>query len=320
MFVEKYIKEPIKYAMSDWKKIFVGGVFGLMYILPSQVLSAILQANNHIQNLESSAGFNDSIMLRLLGVYALIMLLSVIFGSLQYGYYMKLAKNTVESYNTLLPEWEGWYDIFKKGILFYIGSILLALIVFVPFIILASIIGYGIWLVGGIPILIIYFFAVLVAYLLITLLYMFYFYLASVNFANVGFKGFFEFKKVIELMSLKYLALVILMGIFVIAMTFIASLPGMIMKFIGVMAHNTPILIISAIITSILMSFAGFFASVVLYRSISTYYKEKMQEKGFKLINKTIQAVNNKQEALITLSKTKTEQQNTSREKCRITK
>jgi hypothetical protein len=281
MFVEKYIKEPIKYAMSDWKKIFVGGVFGLMYILPSQVLSAILQANNHIQNLESSAGFNDSIMLRLLGVYALIMLLSVIFGSLQYGYYMKLAKNTVESYNTLLPEWEGWYDIFKKGILFYIGSILLALIVFVPFIILASMIGYGIWLVGGIPILIIYFFAVLVAYLLITLLYMFYFYLASVNFANVGFKGFFEFKKVIELMSLKYLALVILMGIFVIAMTFIASLPGMIMKFIGVMAHNTPILIISAIITSILMSFAGFFASVVLYRSISTYYKEKMQEKGY---------------------------------------
>ena len=281
MFVEKYIKEPIKYAMSDWKKIFVGGVFGLMYILPSQVLSAILQANNHIQNLESSAGFNDSIMLRLLGVYALIMLLSVIFGSLQYGYYMKLAKNTVESYNTLLPEWEGWYDIFKKGILFYIGSILLALIVFVPFIILASMIGYGIWLVGGIPILIIYFFAVLVAYLLITLLYMFYFYLASVNFANVGFKGFFEFKKVIELMSLKYLALVILMGIFVIAMTFIASLPGMIMKFIGVMAHNTPILIISAIITSILMSFAGFFASVVLYRSISTYYKERIQEKGY---------------------------------------
>jgi hypothetical protein len=281
MFVEKYIKEPIKYAMSDWKKIFVGGVFGMMYILPSQVLSVILQANNYIQNLESSAGFNSPIMLKLLGAYALIMLLSIIFGSLQYGYYMKLAKNTVESYDTPLPEWEGWYNLFKNGILFYIGSILLALIVFIPFIILASIIGYGIWLVGGIPALMIYFFIVLGAYLLIILPYMFYFYLASVNFANVGFKGFFEFKKVIELMSLKYLVLVILMGIFVMTMTFIASLPGMVMKFIGVMAHNMPILIISAIITSILMSFAGFFASVVLYRSISTYYKEKMQEKGY---------------------------------------
>ena len=281
MFVEKYIKEPFKYAMSDWKKIFVGGVFGLMYMLPSQVFDAMLRANNHVQNMESSASFDYSILLGLLGVFALIIFLSIIFGSLQYGYYMKLAKNTVESYDTQLPEWEGWYDLFKKGIMFYIGSLLLALIVFLPFIIIASIIGYGIYLIGIPLLLIIYFFAVLGAYLLIALLYMFYFYLASVNFANVGFKGFFEFKKVIELMSLKYLVLVILMGIFVMTMTFIASLPGMVMKFIGVMAHNTPILIISAIITSILMSFAGFFASVVLYRSISTYYKEKMQEKGY---------------------------------------
>ena len=114
MFVEKYIKEPIKYAMSDWKKIFVGGVFGMMYILPSQVLSVILQANNYIQNLESSAGFNSPIMLRLLGVYALIMLLSIIFGSLQYGYYMKLAKNTVESYDTQLQNGKDGMTYLKK--------------------------------------------------------------------------------------------------------------------------------------------------------------------------------------------------------------
>jgi hypothetical protein len=31
MFIERYFKEPIKYAISDWKKIFVGGVFGLIF-------------------------------------------------------------------------------------------------------------------------------------------------------------------------------------------------------------------------------------------------------------------------------------------------
>ncbi|WP_421078084.1 DUF4013 domain-containing protein [Methanothermococcus sp. Ax23] len=282
MFVEKYIKEPFKYAMSDWKKIFVGGVFGLMYMLPSQVFDAMLRANNHVQNMESSASFDYSILLGLLGVFALIIFLSIIFGSLQYGYYMKLAKNTVESYDTQLPEWEGWYDLFKKGIMFYIGSLLLALIVFLPFIIIASIIGYGIYLIGIPLLLIIYFFAVLGAYLLIALLYMFYFYLASVNFANVGFKGFFEFKKIISLLSLKYVLLVIVLIIIMMALSFIASLPGL---FMGVGAalsdNNVILLIISAVINSVLLSFIGFFTSVALYRSISTYYKEKMQEKGY---------------------------------------
>ena len=42
MFIERYFKEPIKYAISDWKKIFVGGVFGLIFYISIDLLSLIL--------------------------------------------------------------------------------------------------------------------------------------------------------------------------------------------------------------------------------------------------------------------------------------
>ncbi len=282
MFVEKYIKEPFNYAMSDWKKIFVGGVFGLIYMLPTQLLNAILQTNNYIQYMESSTGSDISLLISLLGMFGLIVILSIIFGSFQYGYYMKLAKYTVEyGEDAKLPEWEDWKNLFKKGILFYIGSLLLALIVFLPFIIIASIIGYVIFLVGGIPILIIYFFTALGIYLLISLIYMFYFYLASVNFANVGFKGFFEFKKIINLFSLKYILLVIILLIIMMVLSFIASLPSLIINIGVVLSNNMALSLVSAVIDAVLMSFVGFFTSVVIYRSISKYYKEKMHEKGY---------------------------------------
>ena len=282
MFVEKYIKEPFNYAMSDWKKIFVGGVFGLIYMLPTQLLNAILQTNNYIQYMESSTGSDISLLISLLGIFGFNVILSIIFGSFQYGYYMKLAKDTVEyGEDAKLPEWEDWKNLFKKGIMFYIGSLLLALIVFLPFIIIASIIGYVIFLVGEIPILIIYFFTALGIYLLISLIYMFYFYLASVNFANVGFKGFFEFKKIINLFSLKYILLVIILLIIMMVLSFIASLPSLIINIGVVLSNNMALSLVSAVIDAVLMSFVGFFTSVVIYRSISKYYKEKMHEKGY---------------------------------------
>lgn len=282
MFVEKYIEEPFKYAMSDWKKIFVGGVFGLIYMLPSQLLNAILQMGDYTQNMVSSSNYDITLLISLFAVFGLIIILSIIFGSFQYGYYMKLAKDTVEyGEDAKLPEWEGWKNLFKKGIMFYIGSLLLALIVFLPFIIIASIVGYVIFLVGGIPVLIIYFFIALGIYLLVSLIYMFYFYLASVNFANVGFKGFFEFKKIINLFSLKYVLLIIILLIIMMVLSFIASLPSLIINLGTVLSNNMALSIVSAVIDAVLMSFVGFFTSVVIYRSISKYYKEKMHEKGY---------------------------------------
>jgi hypothetical protein len=279
MFVEKYIIGPFKYAMSDWKKIFVGGVLGLIYILPSQLLNAILQTDNYIHSLESTTP-DYSIVLTIFGAFGLIILASIIFGSLQFGYYMSIARNTVKFDDNQLPEWENWKELFKDGILYYIGSMLLALVIFIPFILLISIIGYGIYLAVGIPGLIIYIFLAIAIYMLLSLIYLFYLYLASINYANTDFMGFFEFKKILNLMSVKYIVLVIILFIinFIIAM--LISIPSIVLNVVSVLSgDNIALLVISAVVNSILASFVGFFMMVFIFRSISIYYKEKTSEK-----------------------------------------
>ena len=280
MFIKKYIKEPFEYAMSDWKKILIGGIFGMVYLLPTKLLGVIIQSQNI--NLRAEEYLSIDLIMSIIGVYAIIIILSIVFKSIQYGYYMKVAKNTIESYdntnntNNNLPEWEELGNIFKTGILYFIGSILLALVVFLPFIAIAGLIGYGIYITAGVVLLMPYWFVAIGLYFILAIVYMLYFYLASVNFAKKGFKGFFEFKKVIGLMSLKYVALVILMMIILVTLSFIASLPSLILNFSGIMLDNNGLLlIISAIICSILVSIVSFFSSVALYRSLSIYYSEK---------------------------------------------
>ncbi len=268
--------------MSDWKKIFVGGVLGLIYMLPSQIINALFQTGYYFNNI-NSLKFNYYILIWTFGAFLLIVLLSIIFGSFRVGYYIRLAKNTVIHNDNELPEWENWGDLFKKGILYYVGSILIIMIIFIPITVILMLIGYAIYINSGgnFSTNLIYIFIALGIYLLAIIFYVLYIFLAAINYANVGFSGFFEFKKIIDLMSLKYILLIIILTIINMVLSFIASLPSIIINFGALISNNMTLIIGSAIIDTILMSFIGFFISVAIYRSISIYYKEKMQEKGY---------------------------------------
>jgi len=135
MFIERYFKEPIKYAMSDWKKIFVGGVFGLILYISIDLLGLILPDFSLFYQLSTV----EQIITVILGILAL---LGLILSIIQTGYFIKIAKNTIE-WDDNLPKWENFKDLFIKGIKYAVGMILLGIIIFaIPTIVL----GIGIYL------------------------------------------------------------------------------------------------------------------------------------------------------------------------------
>jgi hypothetical protein len=290
MFIERYFKEPIKYAMLDWKKIFVGGVFGLIFYISIDLLSLILPDFSLFYQLS----IVEQIIAAILGILALLGLMLLI---IQTGYLIKIAKNTVDG-GGHLPKWENFKDLFLNGIKWTVGMILLGIIIFaIPTIVL----GIGIYLYisfihnlsgahGNLPynippigapeplVWITFIFAILL-YMVGFVIYTIYEPLATVNFAKKGFKGFFEFKYILKLMSLEYLLLVI---IYIIGIFIIISAISMIFAIFGFIFDMVlPNIVINEslnIIGESVVAFISFFIYVVYYKSFSNYYVDKINK------------------------------------------
>ncbi|CAB3289100.1 conserved membrane protein of unknown function [Methanocaldococcus lauensis] len=276
--LEDYISDAFRYAFSDIKKGLVGGLLyaisGALSVFVSIVIEPGMMEGVYLEK------FTTLLILSSIGF-----LIGLIVGFLVDGYYIRVMKTTVEGSNTL-PEWNNISDLLVKGFLYTIGTLILVIIFMLPLIILFII---GIFAMAidssgiiGLPLLLIS----LLLMILLIILFILYSYLAEVNFSVKGFFGFFEFKKIFKLMSLKYVVLLILVVIITVIVLLIVSSPFIIVymlyaaqtpSFYYEYIPSTPMIIIK-LISTIVSSFVGFFMEVFSKRAIALYYKDKIEE------------------------------------------
>ncbi|WP_456374293.1 DUF4013 domain-containing protein [Methanocaldococcus sp.] len=276
--LEDYISDAFRYAFSDIKKGLVGGLLyaisGTLSVFVSIVIEPGMLGGVYLEK------FTTLLILSSIGF-----LIGLIVGFLVDGYYVRVMKTTVEGSNTL-PEWNNISDLLVKGFLYTIGTLILVIIFMLPLIILFII---GIFAMAidssgiiGLPLLLI---SLLLMIPLIIFLIL-YSYLAEVNFSVKGFFGFFEFKKIFKLMSLKYVVLLILVVIITVIVLLIVSSPFIIVyilyaaqtpSFYYEYIPSTPMIIIK-LISTIVSSFVGFFMELFSKRAIALYYKDKIEE------------------------------------------
>ena len=284
MFVKRYIKEPFKYAMSDWKKIFVGGVFGIIGYLPLNTLNIFLYSMGDSLNMDAS---HLPIILISFAIKIFAILLLLIISIIQMGYYIKISKNTVESIN-ILPEWENFRALIKNGLMYYIASTILglgvigisisimalvgALIVAIILLVIGNAITMTTMLiVGGYGILCIFILIIL------SILVSIYTPLAMVNLAKKGFMGFFEFKYILKLISFEYILMLIVLGIVLIIILIITNIPYIILTSMPESYNNMLLLYLSEMINTITTGFITFFLAVIFYKAVSNYYVDRIK-------------------------------------------
>jgi len=242
-FLEKYLKEPFRYATSDWTKILIGSSL-LFFIIFISLASSLL-----------------------LGPYAMIFIIIpvLIVSMLLTGYYIGVIKNTLNGIDTL-PDWSNYMEFTKDGILYYIALTIISLIVYLPAILFLIV---GIFFTAGFEILtsgdLLSIIMSLSVFVIITVLYYMvasialaiYTPLATVNFAKKGFSGFFEFFNILKKISLEYILMLILYFI-------VYSIVGVvsIIPFIGILIYG-------------IISFP---IDVIFHRAIAKYYLEKEME------------------------------------------
>ncbi|AEH06222.1 DUF4013 domain-containing protein [Methanothermococcus okinawensis] len=284
MFVDKYIKEPFEYAMSDWKKIFVGGVLGIIGILPFNLFSAVMDGFNH--RFGTSAPSISSLT-PIIALFIVASLFTIIISIILTGYYIKVSKHTLNSIN-ILPEWENFGALIKDGFIYYIAMLILALIVVgIPVVLMAILFVATGWVsianpqyLAGMPnssVIAGIFLFIAILFILFIILAI-YTPLATVNFAKKGFEGVFEFKQIFKLMSVKYIILLILLWIIFLIIQIILNLPATILSIWYILSPNFIVLYSSAVLSAIIKGFLSFFLGVVFYKSISNYYVDRINE------------------------------------------
>ncbi|AIJ05505.1 hypothetical protein JH146_0656 [Methanocaldococcus bathoardescens] len=275
---EDYLTESFKYAFSDIKKGIIGGLLlaisGVFSVLLSIIMLTI-GTNSNPNNI-------FKILTGMLIAIAVGFLISLVIGFVIDGYYVRIMKTTVEGFDNL-PEWDNFIDLLMRGFLYFVGVLILAFIFLIIPIILF---GIGVLLITqdeiiGMVSLMISF----VIFIILLILLLFYLPLAEVNFSINGFLGFFEFKKIIKMMSLKYIVLVIVVGIIVLIIESIISAPFIFMDMLfSPHTHSYYANTISStsfiiqLISATVSGFVGFFMAVFSKRAIALYYKDKIEE------------------------------------------
>ncbi|AEF96852.1 DUF4013 domain-containing protein [Methanotorris igneus] len=264
MFFESYIKEPLKYALSDTKKLFVGGVIllvGMISILFGMFL-IILGIMPHMmpENIQHLQVFGVLGVI-LGGGFSLVGLLCSLVIS---GYYMQIIKYTLNDKNEL-PEWENFLDMIKKGFLYMVGVSILSILINIPSYLFAIIHVFNNSLIISILDNIISIICSLVAWLIIPL--------ATVNFvAKDRFFAFFYLREIIRMMSFEYVG--VLFAIAVISFVIIILYILVVVMF-GVALWFVSKLLMVIIIALFILTFpfVDIFIKVFSNRAYAKYYK-----------------------------------------------
>uniref|UniRef100_A9A957 MFS family permease n=1 Tax=Methanococcus maripaludis (strain C6 / ATCC BAA-1332) TaxID=444158 RepID=A9A957_METM6 len=280
MFFERYIKDPLQFAWSDPKKIFVGGVFQLisiggivlgLAIMFASVISAIgVPEFGSLPQLTLFSG--------LVGIFlgVIIAMIGVVFTAFIYGYYMRVIENTLGG-SFELPEWEDFKVLLNKGAYFFLGIFILQLIfgiisiiVTAPFVILLMLNdGYSNLLIFNI-------FMNLVSFVL-SVIEALYITLAAINFVDKKeFMGFFDLKEVVSKISIEYVLVIVAVTLVSILVVIPVVILLLIPVLIGIFTQRIFLMIAIAIIV-LAMPFLQMFLTVFGYRSYSNYYVSKKE-------------------------------------------
>ncbi|WP_456374291.1 DUF4013 domain-containing protein [Methanocaldococcus sp.] len=277
--IDEYISEAFKYAFSDIKKGLVGGflyaISGTLGVLISVVFARLINPMSM-----SYHNFGGKLTM-FFGITLIIFLIGLIVGFLVDGYYVRVMRTTVEGSNEL-PEWSNITDLLIRGFLYAVGVFILLVIFLLPLIILLIIGAYYVITQHNIGNGLILLFASLVIGIPLFIVYVFYTPLAEVNYSVKGFLGFFEFKRIFRLMSIKYIILVILIMVITfiinaVIYSFFAFVKYMFLPYNLTSTLSMPMLIVN-LISYVVTGFVGFFMSLFSKRAYSLYYKDKIEE------------------------------------------
>lgn len=276
MFFERYIKDPLQFAWSDPKKIFVGGVFQLisiggiisgLLIMFASVIPSLLDIAPELALFTSLGGILAGFIVATIGV---------VFTAFIYGYYMKVIENTLDG-SFELPEWEDFKGLLSKGAHFFLGIFILqlifgiiSLIITAPFVILLLLND------NNSNVLLFNMFINLVSFVL-SAIETLYITLATINFVDKKeFIGFFDLKEVISKISIEYVLVIVAVALVSILVVIPVIIILLIPVMIGIFTQNVFLMIAIALIV-LAMPFLQMFLTVFGYRSYSNYYLSKKE-------------------------------------------
>ena len=241
-FIEKYIVEPFEYATSDWLKVLIGGLLLFFSLTLDWILSILLGPFSFI----------------LILVIDLIVIIAI------NGYYIAVIRNTLQGLDTL-PDWSNLGEILRDGAL-YIGALfILLLVVYLPAILLLSIVGLLFdWATTTL---------LLLHYVSVSLIaLMIYVPLATVNFAKKGFLGFFEVGDIFKKISLEYLGIQVIYTVLGIGIVVIFYLMATISLFFLFLVLSLGILCF--LLSMLVVSVVNFGLWIMFSRAVARYYLE----------------------------------------------
>jgi len=242
-FIEKYIVEPFRYITSDWLKVLIGGLLLFFSLTLDWILSILLGPFSFI----------------LILVIDLVVIIAI------NGYYIAVIKNTLEGLDTL-PDWSNLGEILRDGAL-YIGALfILLLVVYLPAILLLSIVGLLFDWATTTLLLLLYVSVSLIALMI-------YVPLAMVNFAKKGFLGFFEVVDILKKISLEYLGIQVIYTVLGIGIVVIFYLMATISLFFLFLILSLGILCF--LLSMLVVSVVNFGLWIMFSRAVARYYLEK---------------------------------------------
>ncbi|MCS3900622.1 DUF4013 domain-containing protein [Methanococcus voltae] len=264
-FADDYIVNPLKYSLSNIKALLIFTALGfiplvlLLVIVLTTGISILSKYGSDMGSMTPETTFS---LIMALGIGFIIWLvISILISLATNGYIVKLIKTSIAG-EQVLPNWEKWGDLLSKGLILTIGSIIMSLIFLAIHTLVSMPFNYlEIPVIAGI------------LTTIINIFQMLYIPLAVSNYSYTEeFTAFFKVKEICKMMSLKWLAILIVVSIislivliptFLLGMGFILSLVG------GSFEMGAIVGIITVLVASLSYSIISFYA----YRCYATYYK-----------------------------------------------
>ncbi|MCS3900623.1 DUF4013 domain-containing protein [Methanococcus voltae] len=264
-FGDDYVINPLKYAISNIKALLIYTALGfipLALLLIMVLTTGISILSKYGSDISSMTPDSVLSLITTLGIGFIIWLVITILVSLATnGYIVKLVKTSVEG-EQILPNWENWSDLLLKGLILIIGSFLIALIFSAISAILSMPFDYlEIPMIAGI----------LTA--IVAIFQMLYTPLAVSNYSYTEeFMAFFRVKEIYNMMSLKWLAIIIVVAIvsIILMIPTFALVAGFILSLVG---GNFEMGAVIGTIAAILAALSSSIISFYGYRCYATYYK-----------------------------------------------
>ncbi|MBP2143123.1 hypothetical protein J2127_000264 [Methanococcus voltae] len=288
-FGDDYIINPLKYAISNIKALLI---FAILEFIPLAMFLIMLVTivtpfiSKSAVDMGQMSPESFVMLMFSLGVGFVIFLffgiiIDLIISIFLNGYIMKILSTTIQG-EQKLPDWENWKELFSKGFVFFIGSVILSIVFFLLNLGFEIIDYMGTFLLAYSDIGIFALFVSLIVLffkLILSIIQAIYTPLALSNYAHTEeFKAFFEVKKIVKMMSLKWLAILIVATI--VALIIELPLYALIVFAIvfGIITESLMLATVLGVVGILYASITLPLVSVYIYRCYGTYYKKINEE------------------------------------------